>query len=193
VSNGCIAYTQDIDQVGNYFTSKADLGNPAVHALNGKLFQLSHIVEIPAESDYWYSFYVPTTGGKDIILFNRDWAAQQGVHEIYTWTAMTSYTQGAPIFQLNARVALGFGVTQWTAGVTDVVGGFGVLPDALLGSHKGDSYGDAGGVVVVDRGSEGLIKVTNTGNQASIFRAYFIFAEIDLTGAVDPDPGFFLP
>ena len=177
--------------MSNHFTSKADLGNPAVHAVNGTLFQLSHIADVPANSTYWYSFTVPTD--RDLILFKRDWAAEQNTFIIETWTGFTSYTPGTPIYPLNARVALGFGASTWTAGATDVVGGFGVLPDALFGSIKTASYGDAGGMVVVDRGSEGLIKIQNTGNQDSAFRIYLIFAELDLTGAVDPRPGFFLP
>ena len=165
------------DLVNRDLTSyRGDIGS---FALRGWLHQFAHVVEIAAGATYYYSFTVASD--KELILFSREFAVSQGPVEVATVSVPTSYTPGDPIFVMNCWTSKALCGSSFTSNATDVVGGFEVIPEYLDGGDaKTAGYSQAGGIVILDRGSEGLIRVTNNSVQASVFRLFLLFGEADL-------------
>lgn len=161
------------------YTSRNQVGDIIAHTFRGEAHQLAHVVDIPAATTVWYSFDV--NQDKDLILFDRSFAVSQGPVRVSTWT-YTTLTVGTQIFTLNNWIVKPPAGTLFTYPATNVAGGFEAIPEYLNGGdNKSAGYSQAGGVVVVPRGTPGAIKVVNESVQTTTFRLFLLFAEVDLS------------
>lgn len=165
-----------------YLEKKIREGDLSPVSLNlaGRMYQFAHIAEdIAAGATYHYSFVTPTD--KEFVLFDRTYLLTNGDGIVYTRSHPTTVTHGDPILTTIYWNPSRPPESQMYSDSTNVTGGYQVIPELLdIGKSHGSAYGERGGVVVVNRNQTLTLDVTNNGSQASDFRLWLMWGEVDL-------------
>ena len=156
----------------------AYLSSITVHTLNKRAFSYNLVESLASAEVSYHSFTVSST--KDVIIFLREITVSAGPVEINTLIGAT-YTSGTVVAALNSWAGESSSESVIQSGLVGVTGGTISNNDFIPSAgNKIGGFSESGGIVILPKGFEFIVEITNSSNQTNKIGFFTTFAEIDL-------------